>query len=94
MASGVPVVTTASSATDSLLLDSQAMLFPSESPQSIRDAVELVRENPALARELGARAQRLYRESFQPAVIVSKIRDAVSCSKVKQVVHEEPALQR
>jgi glycosyltransferase involved in cell wall biosynthesis len=94
MASGVPVVTTASPATDGLLLDSQAMLFPSESPQSIRDAVELVRENPALARELGARAQRLYRDSFQPAVIISRIRDAVSRSRQKQVVHKEPALQR
>ena len=58
----------------------------------VRNAVELLSENPALARELGAKAQRLYRESFQPAVIVSRMRDAMSCSNDKELVNEEPVL--
>jgi glycosyltransferase involved in cell wall biosynthesis len=96
MASGVPVVTASGPSTDRLLLDSGAMLFPDGSPQAIRDAIELLGENPALARELAARAQRLYRESFQPPVIVSRIRDAVSrtIDTPKEVVSEEPALQQ
>jgi glycosyltransferase involved in cell wall biosynthesis len=95
LASGVPVVTTSGPATDRLLLDSAAMLFPSGSPESIRDAIELLRNDPALCRELAALAQNLYRESFQPAVIVSRIRDAVSCAngEDKELVGEEPALQ-
>ena len=80
MASGVPVVTTSGPATDRLLLDSKAMLFPDASPQSIREALELLRENPAVAHKLGTAAQRLYLETFQPAVIVSSIRDVASCS--------------
>jgi glycosyltransferase involved in cell wall biosynthesis len=91
MASGVPVVTTAGPATDELLLDSGAMLFSDGSPRSICDAIELLRENPALARELGARALRLYLESFQPAVIVSRIRDAMSCSNDPVSINEEAA---
>jgi glycosyltransferase involved in cell wall biosynthesis len=78
LASGVPVVTTSGPATDRLLLDSDTMLFCGESPQSIREALEQLRENPALAQELGAAAQRLYREWFQPAVIVSTLRDVSS----------------
>jgi glycosyltransferase involved in cell wall biosynthesis len=94
LASGVPVVTTSGPATDRLLLDSQAILFAETSAESIRDAIELLRENPALAADLADRAQQLYRESFQPAVIVSRIRDAVSWSKDhKALVDEEPALQ-
>jgi glycosyltransferase involved in cell wall biosynthesis len=92
MASGVPVITSSGPKTDRLLLDSEAMLFSDGSPQSIREAVELLQENPALARDLGARALRLYRESFQPSVIVSRIRDAMSRSHAKQLVKEEPAL--
>jgi glycosyltransferase involved in cell wall biosynthesis len=94
MASGVPVVTSAGPATDQLLLDSDAMRFSDGSPQSIRHAVELLSENPALARDLAARAQRLYRESFQPAVIVAGIREAMSCSTDQELVSEEAALQR
>ena len=95
MASGVPVVTTSGPATDQLLLRSQAMLFPRQSPESIRDAIELLLENPVLAREIAGRAQQLYRESFQPAVIVSRIRDAVYGSEggSKELAREEPALQ-
>jgi glycosyltransferase involved in cell wall biosynthesis len=94
LASGVPVVTTAGPATDRLLLDSNAILFADETPGSIRDAVELLRENPAFASELAARAQNLYWESFQPAVIVSRIRDSLSWSKdPKALPNEEPALQ-
>lgn len=78
MASGVPVVTTAGPATDRLLLDSGAMLFADRSAESIRDAIELLRENPALSKDLAALAQSLYRDSFEPAVIVSRIREAVS----------------
>jgi glycosyltransferase involved in cell wall biosynthesis len=78
LASGVPVVTTSGPATDRLLLDSGAMLFPEENPQSIRAAIELLQENPALAEEFGARAQRLYDEAFHPSVIVSKIRGLAS----------------
>jgi glycosyltransferase involved in cell wall biosynthesis len=95
LASGVPVVTTSGAATDRLLLDSEALLFPSGTPESIREAVELLRENPALARELAARAEHLYRSCFQPAVIVAKIRDAMSdpAASGKEVLSEEPALQ-
>jgi glycosyltransferase involved in cell wall biosynthesis len=78
LASGVPVVTTSGPATDRLLLSSKTMLFAGGPPQSIREALELLRENPAMARELGARAQRLYKESFQPTVIVSRIRNTAS----------------
>ena len=92
IASGLPVVTSSGPITDKFLLDSEAMLFSDGSPQSVRAAVELLGENPALARELGARAERLYRESFQPAVIVSTIRDAMSRSNDKTVVNEEPVL--
>jgi glycosyltransferase involved in cell wall biosynthesis len=92
MASGLPVVTSAGPITDKFLLDSEAMLFSDGSPQSVRCAIELLCENPALARELGARGQRLYRESFQPAVIVSRIREAMSRSKEKELVHEEAVL--
>jgi hypothetical protein len=92
IASGLPVVTSSGPITDKFLVDSEAMFFSDGSPQSVRAAVELLRENPALARELGARAQRLYRESFQPAVIVSRIRDAMSCAKEKDLVNEEPVL--
>jgi glycosyltransferase involved in cell wall biosynthesis len=94
LASGVPMVTTAGSATDNLLLDSDAMLFPSGSPQSIRDAVELLKENPALAREFGARARRMYRETFEPAVIISRIREVLGLSTENELVAEEPAMQR
>ncbi len=90
LASGVPVVTTSSPTTDRMLLDSQTMLFPSATPQSIREALELLKESPALARDLGARAQRLYRESFQPSVIVSAIRNVGPCSIEKELVSEEP----
>ena len=90
LASGVPVVTTSGPTTDRMLLDSQTMLFPSATPQSIREALELLKESPALARELGARAQRLYRESFQPSVIVSAIRNVGSCAIDKDAGEEEP----
>jgi glycosyltransferase involved in cell wall biosynthesis len=96
MASGVPVVTVAGTATDQLLLNSGALLFPNGSPESIRDAVERLRENPALARDIGTRARRLYEESFQPAVIVSTIRETVTGPKgsVRELVRTEPAMQR
>jgi glycosyltransferase involved in cell wall biosynthesis len=94
MASGVPVVTTSGPITDRLLLDSRAMLFPDGTPESIREAIELLKENPALARELGTRAQRLYEEHFQPAVIVSKLREAVSPSNHPVSLEEQPAMQR
>jgi glycosyltransferase involved in cell wall biosynthesis len=94
MASGVPVVTTSGPATDRLLLDSQAILFADGSPESIRSAVERLCENPALCKDLATRAQSLYRESFQPAVIVSRIRAAVSwASDHKALAAKEPALQ-
>ncbi len=54
LASGVPVVTTAGPTTDRLLLESGAMLFPDASPHSIRDAMEILRENPELAEEFGS----------------------------------------
>jgi glycosyltransferase involved in cell wall biosynthesis len=91
MASGVPVVTTSGPATDRLLLDSKAMLFPDGSPQAIREALELLRENPAIVQKLGTAAQRLYMECFQPAVIVSRIRGVVSCSNDPESMNEEPA---
>jgi glycosyltransferase involved in cell wall biosynthesis len=78
MASGVPVVTSSGPATDKLLLDSKTMLFSGDSPQSIRAALERLIENPAMARELGIGAQHLYTEVFQPAVIVSTLRDVAS----------------
>jgi len=93
IASGLPVVTAAGPITDKFLVESEAMLFSEGSPQSVRSAVELLCENPSLARELGARSQRLYRESFQPAVIVSAIRDAMSRSKEAELVSEEAVLQ-
>jgi glycosyltransferase involved in cell wall biosynthesis len=90
LASGVPVVTSAGPQTDSLLLDSAAMLFADGSPQSIRDAIELLRDTPTVARELGVRARRLYQDFFQPAVIVSKLRDAMGCSHpVKELEVDE-----
>jgi glycosyltransferase involved in cell wall biosynthesis len=96
MASGVPVVTVAGPATDQLLLDSGSLLFPDGSPESVRDAVELLRENPTLAHEVAARARRLYEESFQPSVIISTIRATVvgldGC--VEALAKPEPALQR
>lgn len=91
MASGVPVVTTSGPATDGLLLDSGAMLFPEGSPRSIRDAMELLKQNPEVAMEFGARAQRLYRDSFQPAVIAARIRQTASCSSRNELVSREPA---
>jgi len=78
MASGVPVVTTSGPATDRLLLESGTMLFSSPSPNSVREALETLMANRARARELGTGAQRLYQESFQPAVIVSRLRDMAS----------------
>jgi glycosyltransferase involved in cell wall biosynthesis len=92
IASGLPVVTSRGPITDKFLLDSEAMLFSDGSPRSTRDAVELLSENPALARELGARAQRLYREAFQPSVIVSQIRDAMLVPTEKELVNEEAVL--
>jgi glycosyltransferase involved in cell wall biosynthesis len=92
IASGLPVVTSRGPITDKFLLDSEAMLFSDGSPRSTRDAVELLSENPALARELGARAQRLYREAFQPSVIVSQIRNAMLVSTQKELVNEEAVL--
>lgn len=99
MASGVPVVTTAGPATDRLLLESNAMLFADGSVEygsveSIRDAIELLRENPALARDLGSRAQRLYRESFQPVVIVSRIRETVSGANLPEDIAEPATASR
>ncbi len=78
LASGVPVITTASPTTDRLLLDSNTLLFSDESPQSIRAAVEQLKENPAMGQELGAHAQQLYLESFQPAAIVLKLREVAT----------------
>ncbi len=78
LASGIPVVTTSGPGTDRLLLDSKTLLISESSPQSIRKTLELLMANPEKAHELGAAAQRLYRESFQPAVIVSTLRDVVS----------------
>jgi glycosyltransferase involved in cell wall biosynthesis len=74
LASGVPVVTTSGSATDQFLVESKTMLFSGPAPESIAEALELLMANSIMAREMGARAQRLYRESFQPAVIVSRLR--------------------
>lgn len=93
MASGVPVVTNSGSATDRLLLDSRAMLFANESAHSVRDAIELLKENPALAREVAARAQRLYKEVFQPSVICSRLRDVASgFSRDKELVSAHEAV--
>jgi glycosyltransferase involved in cell wall biosynthesis len=94
LASGVPVVTTAGPDTDRLLVESGAMLFAQGSPESIRDAVELLRETPARAREIGLRALRLYADSFQPAVIVSAIREALGCPSEKgdRELEPQPAL--
>lgn len=78
LASGIPVVTTAGAITDGLLLDSKTMLFASGSPQSIREALELLSRNPAMGRELGTRAQQLYMDSFQPSVIASRLREVAS----------------
>jgi glycosyltransferase involved in cell wall biosynthesis len=89
LASGIPVVTTAGPATDRLLLESDAMLFPDRSPHSIRDAVELLSENPALARQLAARAERLYQESFQPTVIISKIKTTMVSASHKELMDPE-----
>ncbi len=94
LASGVPVVTTASPATDRVLLDSQTMLFPRATPQAIRTALELLRQDPALARDLGARAQSLYKESFQPAVIVTRIRNVASCPAENPLLNRQPVLNR
>ena len=60
--------------------------------RSYRLGLALLSENPALARELGARAQRLYREAFQPAVIVSRIRHTMLYAKQKDLVNEEAVL--
>jgi hypothetical protein len=87
-------VTTASSATDRVLLDSQTMLFPRATPQAIRAALELLQQNPALARDLGARAQSLYKESFQPAVIVTRIRNVASHPVESALLKREPVLNR
>jgi glycosyltransferase involved in cell wall biosynthesis len=78
LASGIPVITTAGPKTDKLLLESNTMLFSDLSPHSIRACIELLSQNPAMARELGGRAQRLYQESFQPSVIVSRLREVAS----------------
>lgn len=78
MASGVPVVTNSGSATDKLLIDSRALLFADGAPQSVRDALLLLKANPGLAREIAARAQRVYNESFQPAIIASRLREVAS----------------
>jgi glycosyltransferase involved in cell wall biosynthesis len=95
MASGVPVVTTSGPNTDRLLLESGALVFANESPESIRDAIELLRTNPTFASQVASRAQQLYEESFEPAVIVARIRSAVGPSGMKetQMVNNEPALQ-
>jgi len=90
MASGVPVVTAAGPATDRLLLESRAMLFADQSAESIRQAIELLIVNPTLSRDLAARAEKLYQESFQPAVIVSRIRHAVHGTSSRRV--EQAAL--
>jgi len=71
-------VTTSGPGTDRLLLDSKTLLISESSPQSIRKTLELLMANPEKAQELGAAAQRLYLESFQPAVIVTRLRDVVS----------------
>jgi glycosyltransferase involved in cell wall biosynthesis len=78
LASGIPVITTAGPNTDKLLLESNTMLFSDLSPQSIRNNVEMLSQNPDMARDLGMRAQRLYQESFQPSVIVSRLREVAS----------------
>jgi glycosyltransferase involved in cell wall biosynthesis len=93
LASGVPVVTTAGPATDQLLLDSRTMLFPESSPQSIRHAIELLEGNPGLAEEFGDRARRLYEESFQPSVIVSRIRGLAPAANGQKLPKEEPAVR-
>jgi glycosyltransferase involved in cell wall biosynthesis len=80
MASGVPVVSNAGPITDRLLLESNAMLFTDQSVKSVGDAIELLRENPALAGEIGTRAQRLYLDCFEPAVIVSRLRETASAA--------------
>ena len=78
LASGIPVVTTAGPATDRLLSDRKTILFSGETPRSIRSALELLMVNRALGRELGSAAQHLYEESFQPAAIVSQLRNVMS----------------
>jgi glycosyltransferase involved in cell wall biosynthesis len=78
LASGIPVITTAGPKTDKLLLESNTLLFCDLSPQSIQACIEMLSQNPAMARELGLRAQRLYQESFQPSVIVSRLRKVAS----------------
>lgn len=94
LASGLPLVTNSGPATDRLLLDSNAMLFAGNTPGSIRDAIELLREDPAFGRELVARAQRLYQEYFQPALIVSTIGDVLrSSNAASTLMVKQPALQ-
>lgn len=78
MASGVPVITNSGAATDKLFIDSRALLLTDGTPQSVRSALLLLKGNPGLAREIAARAQRLYNESFQPAVIASRLREIAS----------------
>jgi glycosyltransferase involved in cell wall biosynthesis len=85
LASGVPVITTSGPRTDRLLLESKTMLFADASPQSVKEALEFLKKSPELAREMGARAQRLYKESFHPAVIVSAVRNTGPCPTDKDL---------
>lgn len=94
LGSGLALVTNSGPATDRLLLESEAMLFAETTPDSIRDAIELLRENPALRHDLAARAQQLYQDCFQPQVIVSKMRGVLGSSPADAVLTvDEPALQ-
>jgi plasmid stabilization system protein ParE len=63
-------------------------------PQSIREVLELLMKNPSIGRELGDRAQSLYRESFEPAVIVSRLRDIAGAVEIPKKLATAAAASR
>jgi glycosyltransferase involved in cell wall biosynthesis len=77
LASGVPVISTKGPLTDRLLIDSKAVFFTESDPGSIREAVESLRADPAMARGFGAQSRRLYEEHFDLPVTVSRLRQTV-----------------
>ena len=74
LASGVPVVTTRGVLTDRLLLESGGLLFAENSPLDIRNAVESLRSDRALAQRIGDRASNLYVEHFHPKKIARTLK--------------------
>jgi glycosyltransferase involved in cell wall biosynthesis len=74
LASGVPVVTTAGPLTEPLLKHGGVVALAERDPASVREVLDELLADPALAARIGAAGEHLYDTEFDVPVAVEKLR--------------------